>query len=466
VSRGALALALAVVAAGCSGQSPVAPARAQVVLHVDTDAPIAHETSAGAPGWGDAFPLFDRLRLDLYAPGASAPCDGCTDEFTVTYEDFASGRVSVGVVPASGDSGWVARVRLTVERFELSTGDIDPDSTVDVWVALPSVVDGQVVDVTVSLSTDATGQPAGSQDAPVDPAPGAPEASAVGTWPGAQRAGCTTKAPAGAVCVPGGAFWMGATTGSLVPGASRTWRRLVVMSPFWLGASEVTVAQARALSIDTVQVTTWSGGTSGATFDDFCTYSLTGSPRDVLPLNCVTWGGEQELCRSQGGSLPSEAQIEYAAGGALGLPFPWGQDQAACGDAVWGRDGYGIFASYIPFACRASTNFMAPMGGCEPPGRGARDVASMPGGDVTDLAGNLFESTVDSFQFSTDPCWAPHGVLHDPVCTRQSTDGPDEHTLRAGSWTTGGSYLEAGHREGFDGSTVAPDVGFRCACKG
>jgi formylglycine-generating enzyme required for sulfatase activity len=259
---------------------------------------------------------------------------------------------------------------------------------------------------------------------------------------------------------------MGATTGSLIPGASRTWRRLVVMSPFWLGASEVTAGQARSLGVDTIQVTTWSGSTSGAAFEDFCSYSLTPSPRDVLPLNCMTWGGAEELCKAHGATLPSEAQIEYAAGGAFGQPFPWGQDPAACGDAVWGRDGYGVFETYIPYTCRASSNFMAPMGGSEPPGRGARDVASMPGGQITDLAGNLYELTVDSFQYSTDPCWAPHGVMHDPVCTLPSSDGPDEHSFRAGAWTTGGSYLEAGHRAAFDGGNVAPDVGFRCAWKG
>ena len=384
---GCATLAAALVASGCREVHTTPPA-GQIVVHVDTDAPIARAATEATPGWDEPAPLFDRLHVDLYPPEATAPCDGCSNEFTVSREDFDSLGVSFGLVIPAGDAGWTARVRLTKELFELSTGDIDPETTIDAWVALPVVVDSQIDDVSVVLETDATGVPAGSLQAPIAPTPGAPPGSKVGTWSPAQRVNCTTDAPPGAVCVPGGAFWMGASSAiGLVPGASRTWRRLVVLSPFWIGATEVTALAARTTGISVLGVARWDTSTAGTSEADYCTYSTTPSSRDPLPLNCVSWQGANAFCLGLGGTLPSEAQLEYAAGGAFGHPYPWGEDPPSCTDAIWGRDGYGLYYDSAPMTCLDPSNFMAPMGGPEPPGTGTRDALVLPGGVVSDSRG-------------------------------------------------------------------------------
>jgi formylglycine-generating enzyme required for sulfatase activity len=448
----------------CSDSAAPLPPVGQVVVHVDTDAPVPSE-SGGAPTWDAPIPLLDRLRVEVYPPGASSPCDGCTNEVTVTYESLAASDVSFGVVPGAS-SGWVARVRLTVQRFELATGDVDPDTTLDTFVALPPVADGEVAHVTVVLSTDDVGNTVGSLQAPVDPTPGPAGPSLVGTWPDAARTGCSGTAPQGSVCVPGGAYWMGASSDHLVPGTSRTWHRLIVLSPFWLEQSEVSVAEARDLGINTRSVAPWSGGTSGNQEQDFCTYSDTPTERDSLPVNCVEWEAAQELCYQRGGALPTEAQLEYASGGALAQPYPWGFDEPQCEEAVWGRNGAGIYSLDVPFLCRKDTNTMRPLGGPEPAGSGARDFLDLPGGKVFDLAGNVNEMAEDVFQLAADPCWAPHAVLRDPRCTQPAPGAQTlSHTLKAGGWKLGGSYLEAGHRQELQTGLVFPDAGFRCAWK-
>ncbi len=328
-------------------------------------------------------------------------------------------------------------------------------------MALPAVPDGTVADVTVLLSTDDTGASSSSLDQPATPAGGDPAASSVGTWGPAQRTGCSTPQPAGTVCVPGGAYWMGAASGHLTPGASAGWRRLVVVSPFWLDTTEVTVAATRAHG-GLNGVIAWSGSTQGTSYADFCTYSASPTRRDVLPVNCVAPFGAEDYCTRRGGHLPSEAQLEYVSGGAFGRPYAWGYDLPGCGDVIWGRDGFGVYKLVLPSTCRSSSNFLAPMGGPEPPGSGAIDVVVLPGGSVVDLAGNVYEIARDTYELAEDPCWSSPGVMRDPVCLAQGAT----IAVRGGAWSVGGTYLEAGHRTEVDYDGDTPEAGFRCAVPG
>jgi sulfatase modifying factor 1 len=460
VRRGALVGLMAMAAAACGTGSAPAPA-SQVVIHVDTDAPVPHESNDAAGSWTDPIALFDRLRVDVYRPGDVTPCSTCTNEFAVTYEQLASSQISVGIAPGPNASGWVARLRLAVQRFEAASGDLDANTTVDSYVAIPPVAGGDVLDVTVHLAADDTGLTHGSLDAPIDADPGVPASSRVGTWPSAVRSPCTNAQPGGAICVPGGAYWMGASSSHYVPGASPTWRRLVVLSPFWLDQTEVVVSAARKNGL--TGAAAWSGQTAGGIVDDFCTYSDPPTMRDALPVNCVTWSGAEAYCVRLGGHLPTEAQLEYTSGGASGQPYPWGHDLPGCSDAIWGRGGYGLYVEAVPNTCRTSTNFMQPMGGPEPPMHGALDVAQLPGGDVYDLAGNIYELALDGYQTVEGSCWSPSGVLRDPACPQQSSG---VNVGRGGSWTAGGTYLEAGHRGSIDPSAQSADIGFRCAWPG
>jgi sulfatase modifying factor 1 len=447
------------------GSTAAPPPMGQVVIHVDTDAPVPNQTPNPSTDWTAPIPLFDRLRFDVYRPGDMLPCDACTNDVAVTEERLASGAVSFGVVPVPDESGWIARIRLSVRRFETSVGDLDQETTIDRFVSIPAVAEGQVVDVSVMLSTDDTGRTVGSLDAPTTPALGAPTAgSRVGTWSRAARTACTSKAPRGAACVPGGAFWMGAPRDHLVAGTDQTWHRLVVLSPFWLEQTEVTVTEAREGGLSAAGV--WSGSTAGTSYTDYCTYTLAGSRRDVLPVNCVYWSVADEFCKGAGGRLPTEGQLEYVGGGALSLDYPWGNDLPSCTEAVWGRNGFGLYYLVLPSTCLASTNFLAPLGGPEPPMTGSRDVLPLPSGNVHDLAGNLYELARDTWQSSSDPCWSPEGVLQDPVCTLPSTADPAGHAVRGGSWSNGATYLETSHRLSFQDDIGDPEVGFRCAWPG
>ena len=449
---------------GCATGAPTGTPRAQVVVHVDTDAPVVPALPSAGSDWTTPISLFDRVRFEVYPPGVAQPCASCTNEFGVTREDLLANRVSFGVAPDPNDAGWVVRVRLTTDRFAGATGDIDPNTTLDTFVALPPVANGQVLDVTVFLDTSTVGTTGGSLDGPLPPTAGAPSNSRVGTWPQAARSPCSSTAPPGAVCVPGGAFWMGAPTDHFVFGTDPTWHRLVVMSPFWLDPTETTVARARAGQLAVSGA--WSGSTAGTGILDFCTYTPTPSSRDVLPVNCMSQAAAEAFCRHSGGTLPTEAQLEYAGGGALARPYPWGFNPPACGDAVWGRNGWGLYDALLPKECYAVTPILGPLSGPAAPMSGSQDALLLPGGSVYDLAGNLYEATADVYQDTSESCWTPRGILPDPTCQEPSTKMPGTHAFRGGAWSVGGTYLEAAHRVALVDGKSDPTAGFRCAWPG
>jgi sulfatase modifying factor 1 len=451
----------------CNGEtSSSATPLGQIVVHVDTDAPVDDQ---GEPSVDAPLALFDRIRFDVYAPGSTNPCDGCTNEFPVTKSMFVGGNVSMGVVVPPGQDGWSARVRLFPTGLALSSGDPNADTTLDTTIGLPPVADGRVIDVTVLLGTGDVGQPQGA-DAPVDPTRGPPGPSAVGTWTGAQRTACTGAAPAGMVCVPGGAFWMGSPAEDATQGTVPNWHRLVQLSPFFVDATETTVAAARAAipAHPTYAPSSWSGTSEGATVMDWCTFTGAPGPRDALPVNCTEVAVAHVLCGAihPGGDLPTEAQLEYLIGGLRMRPFVWGTELPSCQDAVWGRNGFGILSLYDPKTCLGFSHALGPLGGPERPGTGLRDVLTLPGGTIVDLVGNLEEWARDLYQAQTDECWAPEGVLADPYCGTPSKALGPLHVVRGGGWSVGGTLLEASKRESDAVNIVSPVVGFRCVVPG
>jgi formylglycine-generating enzyme required for sulfatase activity len=439
--------------AACAGHNKTV-VEGQVLLYFDTDAPLP--TGPGQPP-SLAAPLFDRLRVDVLPPGGNQPCAGCRSEFEIDASLFASRRASVGIAPPSGGPGYRARVRLFRRAFAAASGEPDAESTVDVTVALPVVVEGALTEVTVVLLTETVGRPTGSPDAPAEPAPGPPQSTRVGTWAGARRVSCQGNTPPGAVCVPGGAFWMGnPNLPGFAPGREFRRPRLVVLSPYFLSASEVTVRQYRASG--RVPKGTWSGSSTGATSGDWCTFTTAPGAFEDFPLICETYPGAQGYCAGVGGNLPTEAQFEYAAGALRGDLFPWGQDEPSCAEAVYGRGGWGQLADVLA-PCHPSE---AP-GGPLRPGQGTRDRVDLPGGSIVDLAGNASEWTRDLWNRIDEPCWTRAGVYRDPWCTTASPTDGLLVVYRGGNWVETPSVMGSSQRTKFDPNQESVDIGFRCA---
>jgi formylglycine-generating enzyme required for sulfatase activity len=323
-------------------------------------------------------------------------------------------------------------------------------------VLLPAVGADGVSEVTVTLLTDDVGVPAGTLAAPVEPEPGAPSPSLVGTWPHAVRVPCSRPPAPDEACVPGGAFWMGnpALRGFL-EGTDADRERIVVLSPFFIDRTEVTVESVRAAGL--LPTVVWTGEEDGDEVQDWCTYASAPGTRDALPMSCVLWVEAQSYCHLLGRELPTEAQYEYVAGALEARRYPWGSDEPTCTDAVWGRAGFGAFDTY-PDRCRPAGTIGLP----EPPGWGARDRVQLGDAEVVDLAGNLKEWMLDRWNRQDEPCWSGPGVYRDPVCETASFADGAVRSVRGGAWQFDGTFLSGAIRGRENPNNVYPSVGFRC----
>jgi formylglycine-generating enzyme required for sulfatase activity len=420
-----------------------------VLLVVDTDALLP--PPAGQVATQTA--LFDALAIDVFLPGEDQPCTGCSQQFALDEDIVNSGNASVGIPEQPSVTGYRARVRLY--HTTAPGAGPSPDSTIETVVALPTVGDTGEIAITVFLGTDNVANPSGTLDAPVAPVLGTVTSGHAGTWAGATVVPCAGTPNANEVCIPGGAFWMGNAAASFAGGlgVATDIQRIVVLSPFFLDALETTVGDFRGQSTEGVGV--WSGSTDGMETNDWCSYS-TSTARDPLPMNCITWQAAQNYCVAQGGTLPTEAQLEYVEGGLQGSLYVWGEDDPACSDAVFGLAGYGSFFGDGDGECRAPLAFGGPL----EPGRdhtGSRDVLVIGGQPLYDLAGNMGEWPVDSYEPEGEDCW-PTGVLQDPVCATGTT-----RLERGGSWVGTPENLRAAARIPRGAGLAAPDMGVRCA---
>lgn len=458
----------------CGGSAREGAPTGQILLYVTTDAPLpvppGEITDPGA-----APALFDRLRIDLFEPGAGEPCADCSRDFELDRVRVRNGDASIGVVPPPGVTGYVARARLF--RFvTLEGGEPQALSTIDTYAALPAVQKSGIVEATIALRVDDVGKTLGSLSAPNAVTLGKADFSRIGEWPEAQRTPCTGSAPSGEACVPGGAYWMGNPHSGLhEPGTDSNIPRLVVLSPFFVDTHEVTVAEYRASNL---AISTDERQDPLVAADDpfdpeyFCTYSsepLTeGASRETLPVNCISWSAASAYCGAQGKRLPSEAEYEYLASGLRSDLFVWGTKQAtcagtewceSCNDTVWGRGGFDPGDLGANSLCRVGDD----LGGVLPPGSGALDRLNLGDVQVVDLMGNLAEWTRDTWNRISEPCWAEHALLENPSCSSPSTlDLADEgqvlHTLKGQSWN--GVPFPAAQRR--PAQNPSPERGFRC----
>jgi len=255
------------------------------------------------------------------------------------------------------------------------------------------------------------------------------------------RPGATTRVEvrlkkdrAGWVLIPGGTYRMGSTAGKAREKPAHTVR----VSSFYLGKSEVTVAQYRACVS--------AGKCSAAHVNDGTCYVFQGGSwkkgtlppsfqGDHQPVVCVDWTQARKYCSWAGGRLPSEAEWEYAArSGGHGRQYPWGDEEATCGRAVMNDGGYGCGKNQTWPVCRKTAGNTV-QGLC-------------------DMAGNVWEWAEDCWH--KDYSGAPSdGTAWTASCKRR--------VLRGGSWSDDATYLRAAARFGFTPAYRCYIIGFRCA---
>lgn len=211
--------------------------------------------------------------------------------------------------------------------------------------------------------------------------------------------------------VPGECFVMGsAAVDDAVP------EHHVCLEDFWIAQTPVTNAQYRACV---------EAGACASPFDDafFATPAY-----DEQPVLYVTWDNAQQYAAWMGGSLPTEAQWEYAARGPDGWPYPWGDDAPSCDWAVFDGCSTGV----------------APVGPDQRPG-GASWVGAL------DLSGNVWEWVADWY--------GPY-----PSTDLDNPTGPaagDTRVIRGGAFDSLPDAMRAAVRGSLTPDTTSGHLGFR-----
>ncbi len=232
------------------------------------------------------------------------------------------------------------------------------------------------------------------------------------------------------VYVPGGTFVMGGVEDDPEAQRDELPTHEVTLSGFWMDQTEVTNAQYSRCVVAGVCPEPFIPLLES--FEDYY-----GNPAyDDYPVVYVSWVLAQTYCGWVSAQLPSEAQWEYAARGAEGWIYPWGNTPPDETRANFGQE--------VNFTTRV---------GSYPEG------ASWCG--VLDMAGNVWEWTGDWFSvYSPD-------AQTDPLVLKQGVG----HVLRGGSWYDGPAFvrstnrylLSESQRDYIIYSGNAFNVGFRCA---
>lgn len=428
------------------------PPEAQFLVHVTTDAPLppAHGDS---PANMDSY-LFDRVSFEVFPQLGEDPCEECFREFEVDRSMVDRGKASIGVVPAAGER---VRVRVKLFRGNLDLPSPREPSTIERVVLLPLAPKDGVEPVTVTLLTEDVGRAEGTLDAPVEVQRGVPPRGLVGSWAGSNRRDCLGDARPEEACLPSGPFWIGDPRIDLsgAPEHQGGNERLVVLSPFFLDRTEVTVGAFRAslLAEKTSAGNVFNPQPVSAA--SHCTYRELPGDWDFLPVNCLTWRLARDYCQALGKRLPTEAELAYAASALGTSSYVWGEALPACEQVVFGRgtgDGPCATLGLGPSAVGAASG----------------DRLSLPSGILVDLAGNVMEFASDFWQLDAEPCWSGAGVLWNPSCDKPSTQDIVGRAVRGGNFSDPPLFLRAALRSRIEGESkaVSDRIGFRCARDG
>jgi sulfatase modifying factor 1 len=198
--------------------------------------------------------------------------------------------------------------------------------------------------------------------------------------------------------------------------------------PGWLASDDSNIAPTNANLASCAPYSTWTASAGS---------------QENLPIDCVNWYEAYAFCIWDGGFLPSEAEWEYAAaGGNQQREYPWGSwDPGTESD-------YAVYGCYYPSGsgiCAGTAN-IAPLGTA---------LGGWGRWGQLDLAGEIFEWSLDSFAPYVDPC--------EDCANVTALAGVSTRVFRGGAFNSKVSLLLPAYRDNALAAARLPGVGFRCA---
>jgi len=281
-----------------------------------------------------------------------------------------------------------------------------------------------------------------------------------GTTSGAAAsAPVASQCPDGRALVPARTFRMGSPADDRDADPDERPVREVRLGTYCIDRTEVTVASyarcvaeprsgATCTAASAVVVSRGLAPTDVLFWSKFCNAGQ--KDRGDHPVNCVDWKQADGYCKWAGGRLPTEAEWEYAARGADGRKYPWGNDAPSA--ARLNACGSECSASAAALGRKDKKTMFEGDDGAA----GTAPVARYPEGaspfGALDMAGNVWEWTADAY--------APYDPLQtdNPVAP-----GGPARVVRGGHWLNAGPQSpRSANRESKDQEKRLEDVGFRC----